>query len=537
MATFPLTTPVSDLPMDMRQTFAGEFIFIKNAYSAWLMDEDSADPITDTDYPSYHSYAVTSITRVGTVATVTTTTTNTLEVGNGIIIAGADQAAYNGSFIITAITVPGSEFTYTVTGAPATPATGTITVNGGWTTVPGIVYLNDYIIVGRVDGEIQNCTRSQYTVWDPLDFTVAEKESSQLVAIAKTLNFAAIFKEWDTEFAYDAEIPPPGSPLLFQDSAYLKLGCASAQSIVEFDGGIVLMTRRDQLQRSREIHIINGLTPDKLSSPEVERLLNADDLATVYSLYLSTAGHQLYFLTLVTTGITLVCDLGNKVWGLATSLTAQSTKSVTGISRSGKVATVICPAHGYSDGDPVTIAGAVPTTYNGIVNIRYIDANTFSYLVEGAPTTPATGTITAMGYDESYLDAVAYATFQNLDVTLAETSGIIYALDRSLYQDTGVPINVSARTSEIDGGNDNETIVTYVRPIGDRIEADVLIRWNDADYDPDSYSRYRHVDMDVKRPQTSGLASTRRRSFEVRHTADTELRLEALEVQATKGYT
>ncbi|MDO8629392.1 MAG: hypothetical protein Q7R41_02770, partial [Phycisphaerales bacterium] len=69
----------------------------------------------------------TTITRSGTTATATA-------VGHGLIngkqalIKGADQAEYNGVFTVT---VTGSDtFTYTVTGTPATPATGTIKTTG-----------------------------------------------------------------------------------------------------------------------------------------------------------------------------------------------------------------------------------------------------------------------------------------------------------------------------------------------------------------------------------------------------------------------
>jgi hypothetical protein len=149
------------------------------------------------------------------------------------------------------------------------------------------------------------------------------------VAIAKSLNYLVAFKQWDTEFFYDAANASPGSPLGTVDSSYLKLGCATAQSIVEFDGGIVFMSQRDGQQRSREIHVLNGLTPKKVSTAEVERLLNGDDLATVYALYLSTGGHQFYVLTLVTLAITIVYDFNGGGWYVWTLLTAQAPKSIT----------------------------------------------------------------------------------------------------------------------------------------------------------------------------------------------------------------
>lgn len=533
MATYSITTPVANLPFEMRQTFAGEFVFIKNAYVAGLLTTSGFMPITDTDYPSYHSYAVTSITRSGSTATVTTTTTNTLETGNTVVISGADQAEYNGTFTIT-VTVAGSAFTYTVTGTPATPATGTITANGGWTTVPGIVYLDDYIFVQRVDGEIQNCNRSAYDTWDALDFITPEKEPSLAVAIAKSLNFLVAFKQWDTEFFYDAELDPPGSPLLPQDSAYLKLGCASAQSIVEFDGGIVFVSKRDQLQRSREVHVLNGLTPQKISTPEVERLLNEDDLATVYALYLSTAGHQLYILTLVSSALTLVYDFNNKFWYQATLLTAQSSQTVNALTSDGTTATAVVTNHGFSDGDPVLMAGATETDYNGTFNITYVDENTFTYVMAADTTSPASGSPTATGYTESYLPAVAYATYQNLDLVLHESTGLIYALDDEVYSDTTGPINVLLRLPQWDNGNKYRKTVSHIKPMGDLVDGTMMVRYYDDDYE--TPSTYRRISMASQFAILRRLGQTRRRAWECRYTEDTPLRVEAMDMDFKQGF-
>jgi hypothetical protein len=533
MTTYALTTPVSGLPFDMRQTFAGEYVMLKNAYVGYLLTLTGCTQIADTDYPSYHSYAVTSITRVGSTATVTTTATNTLETGNTVVIAGAAETEYNGTFTVT-VTVPGSVFTYTVTGTPATPATGTITANGGWTTVPGIVYLDDYLFVQRVDGEIQNCNRSTFATWDALDFITPEKEPSLAVCIAKSLNFLVAFKQWDTEFFYNAEQDPPGSPLLPQESAYLKLGCASAQSVVEFDGGIAFISQRDQLQRSREVHVLNGLTPKKISKPPIERLLNDDDLATVYSLYLSTAGHQLYVLTLVTSGITLVYDFGNEFWYNWTTLTAQSSKPVISLTSDGTTATASVNNHGYSDGDPVLMAGATPSDYNGTFNITYVDENTFTYVLDAAATSPATGTITAVGYTESYMPIVAYASYQNLDLVLHQSNGIIYALDSEYYQDTDVPINVLLRLPPWDGGNKYRKTFSHAKPIGDIVEATALLRHSDDDYD--SWSKYRRVSMASNFSMLRKLGQGRRRAWELRYTENEAGRWEAIDQDFRQGF-
>lgn len=93
-----------------------------------------ADNISTADEPLTLSFTlagdktVTSITRSTTTATVTATghgyTTN-----DKINIRGAGQSEYNGDFTVTV--VDANTFTYTVSGSPATPATGTIFANKG----------------------------------------------------------------------------------------------------------------------------------------------------------------------------------------------------------------------------------------------------------------------------------------------------------------------------------------------------------------------------------------------------------------------
>lgn len=68
---------------------------------------------------------VSSITRSGTTATVTTSAAHGYATGQRVTLAGADQADYNGTFEITV--TGASTFTVTVSGSPATPATGVLT--------------------------------------------------------------------------------------------------------------------------------------------------------------------------------------------------------------------------------------------------------------------------------------------------------------------------------------------------------------------------------------------------------------------------
>ena len=69
--------------------------------------------------------------------------------------------------------------------------------------------------------------------------------------------------------------------------------------------------------------------------------------------------------------------------------------AVTSLTRSGSTASATTAlAHGLVSGDYALIAGASPTAYNGRVKVTVTGTKTFTHPVSGAPTTPATGTIT-----------------------------------------------------------------------------------------------------------------------------------------------
>jgi hypothetical protein len=84
-------------------------------------------PLT-LDFTLGTDVAVSGITRSSTTATATATA-HGFTTGDQVNIRGADQDDYNGDFLITV--VDPDTFTYTVSGSPATPATGTIVANDG----------------------------------------------------------------------------------------------------------------------------------------------------------------------------------------------------------------------------------------------------------------------------------------------------------------------------------------------------------------------------------------------------------------------
>lgn len=65
------------------------------------------------------------------------------------------------------------------------------------------------------------------------------------------------------------------------------------------------------------------------------------------------------------------------------------------IVRSGAVATVTHGSHGLQTDEYVTIMGANEQEYNGVYQITVIGVDTYTYVISGTPSSPATGTITS----------------------------------------------------------------------------------------------------------------------------------------------
>src|SRR3972149_365179 len=99
------------------------------------------------------------------------------------------------------------------------------------------------------------------------------------------------------------------------------------------------------------------------------------------------------------------------------------TYSATLTSASTTATAEVAAGHGLSVGDSVTIAGATPSAYNGTYTVATVaDSTHFTYTFAGG-TSPATGTITAIG------GAVTVPGIVFLDgyFFVMDTNAIIYA--------------------------------------------------------------------------------------------------------------
>lgn len=498
-------------------------VVFKNSKEAWYYDGTTLTKITDPDYPGWSTVTPVSITRSGTTATVTLPSPVNWQSGSTVTVAGAVQTQYNGNVEISV--TDSTHFTYTVSGSPATPATGTITATGGRTTVPGIVYLDGYFFVMDEDAVIYGCELGDVTDWNALNFIAANTEPGSGIAITKSRSYVIALKAWSTEFFYDAG-NAVGSPLTPIISSFSLVGCASGSSVVRINDSVMWVSKTRQ--RGRSVHVMEGLEQRKISTTSVDRILNTSSLANVYAYGIGISGHMLYVLGLVDLDITLVYDIVSGVWGQWTSLTARTSKSCTITSANG-IATVVCAGHGIEDGDPATIAGANQSEYNGIQQMSRIDGDTLQFVVSTDAVTPATGTITLVGYDESYFKFTKYVNCGGRDLVLHESNGHLYEMSDAVYVDGAAPINMVARTSKFDGGNNKEKTNSRLEVIGNRNGGVAMMRRSDNDYE--SNSLFRFISLDSERPALRRLGSFKRRSFEFRHVTDSPVQASELEIE------
>jgi hypothetical protein len=249
-------------------------------------------------------------------------------------------------------------------------------------TTRGCAFLDGRFFVMNPPGEIYQSALENAASWAALEFIGTQIEPDQGVYLAKHNNYLAAFKQYSTEFFYDAA-NATGSILAPVQNAAFKVGCASDASVKEMAGTVVWMGQtKDGFGRG--IFRLNGMAPEKISTPQIDKILNADSLATVYSWSANVGSHLLYGLTLVTTGVTLVYDFTTQLWSFFTYLVSSGvTKTVTAVTAAGVVTSA---AHGYSDGDIVLIA-STNSDFNGWHVVTDVTTNTFQLQATGTAFT------------------------------------------------------------------------------------------------------------------------------------------------------
>lgn len=508
-------------------------LMIKNHSQVWCVSNTGAVSLVGLPgtMGAWTAYASAQITRSGSTATFTyNPSTRPVQVGDSVTIAGATSAAYNGTFTVTAVNTSAYPYTfsYTVAGTPTTPDAAsypTYTVNGGM--VRGIPYINGYFCMMDVNGVIWHSAADEPLSWSPTAFLTSRNENGAGVALGKSLNYLIAFKEWSTEFYYDAK-NPTGSVFSPVENGFVRIGCASGDSLALVAAQLVWIGQTKA--QGLGVYAMQGLNVRKISTEDVDRVISSANLSGVYAFGLNCKGHEMYFVTLTSINVTLVYDFTSDQWTTWTSLTLGTPVSVSSITMGGTTTATVTTSspHGLSDGDPVKISGADQADYNGIFQIQYVSATVFTFQLTLAVNN-ATGTVTATPYTETYFKMVMAAVYQGTPLFLHVSDGHLYQLSASLYQDAGIPINVFCRTARIDGGNDDVKKMPTIRVICDAVSASTaMVRWSDDD--AQTFQPYRLMDLTKDPCETSKCGTFRRRSLAFRHVNNATLRARALEV-------
>jgi len=338
--------------------------------------------------------------------------------------------------------------------------------------VPGVAYLDEYTIIGTQNSQIFTSYSNDPSKWDALAYVTSYAEPNNLVGISKHMNYVAAFSQWSTSFYYDSGAGGGlTSPLSLASSYNIEIGCANGTSICQLEQSVAWVGQSKNTGPA--VYMLNGLSPAKISTSFVERVLSLPNALTTIKAYtMKFNGHMFYVLTLHNINTTLVYDAGEEVW-------VQWTMWAAGDTDSGGVTGVYAEQYFR------------PSFYAGTFG-----SSTNYYLMD-------------------------------------DDLGTIYTLRSTQYTDDSAPIYYRVVTDLMDSGTTKRKFYHRLEVIGDKVPATAYIRHTNDDYS--SWSNYRQVDLNKPRPQLYMLGSGRRRAWELLCWDSIPLRLDALELDFSVG--
>lgn len=128
----------------------------------------------------------------------------------------------------------------------------------------------------------------------------------------------------------------------------------------------------------------------------------------------------------------------------ATATLGSQTIGISSLSSVAGVATAIAAGHSLASGQDATIEGANDALYNGTFKVTVLDANTFTYPIEGSPNSPTSGTITA-----TFTGALATVVSEGVGIGTNVESGARLTITSPI---SGVESGALVRFDAITGG-------------------------------------------------------------------------------------
>ncbi len=169
-----------------------------------------------------------------------------------------------------------------------------------FTMVPGIVVLDQYVLVMKANGNIYNSTVGDVTA-GYTDFLNLEMKLDNGVRIARYINYLVGFGEDTIEILYDAA-NSTGSPFNRFEGMGMLIGCAAANSVANCDNALVWVAKSADGGRFIA-KLEGGFDHQRISTTALDAILDkeAGNIGNSYGYHVRHGGHSFYVLTLPTT--------------------------------------------------------------------------------------------------------------------------------------------------------------------------------------------------------------------------------------------
>lgn len=347
--------------------------------------------------------------------------------------------------------------------------------------------------------EVYNMDLEAPTSINSLGFVAADAFADSAVTLAKHHNQVVCFKEYSTEFFYDAAIATPASPLAKIPQQTLTIGCASAASVVQTGQNIIWLSRNQD--GGLGIHVLTGAQPQKISTPFVDRILASMESFVfadkVESTYISNEGHEFYVLTIEGS-----VGAGQAIAGVA----------IAGISLSGLGGSLNTYkrtlAYDITTGEWAEWSSYNPTTLQQ-------EAFFATYAVSGPHASNS--------QDFTNTLIMEKATGNIYEMSPAPV-GANYA---PTYKDGTRDITVDIVMNNVDGGTRNRKRCCGLEILGDSVASTLSVSHSDDDYA--TWSTPRTISLSG-RARLLNLGMFRRRAYKFTHVDNKPLRMTGIEL-------
>lgn len=139
---------------------------------------------------------------------------------------------------------------------------------------------------------------------------------------------------------------------------------------------------------------------------------------------------------------------------------------------------------------------------------------------------------------EGYFDIAQACEHNGAQLLQGHTTGKVYTLSGTTYQDDSEDIYVEVQTDQTDNNTMANKFVSRTTVIGDQEGSSptptLTIQWADDDYQ--TYSTARTVDLSKEEPMLTRCGHYKKRAWRIQHRANTPMRLLALRMNVEQGH-